>query len=65
MQFVNLRWQLKNAKTQIVSRNFCAFLNTYSSKTHLIKSLNSLDSSRPYKRMLENQKMGLYKTISI
>ena len=27
-------------------------------KTHPIKSLNSLDSPRPYERLLENQKPG-------
>ena len=33
-----------------------AFLNAYYPKTHIIQSLNSLDSSRPYGRLLENQK---------
>ena len=27
-------------------------------KTHLIKALNSIDSSRPYKRLLQIQKTG-------
>ena len=35
-----------------------AFLNIYLYKTQLIKALNSLDSSRPYKRLLENPKTG-------
>ena len=36
--------------------NFFAFLNSYYPKTHPIKALNSLDSSRPYGRLLKNQK---------
>ena len=43
-------------KKKIVSRKFCAFLNAYYPKTHLIISLNSVDSSRPYGRLLQNQK---------
>ena len=35
---------------------FSAFLNSYYPKTHPIKALNSLDSSRPYGRLLKNQK---------
>ena len=40
----------------IVSRKVFAFLNASYPKIHLIQSLNSLDSSRPYGRLLENQK---------
>ena len=38
-------------------QKFFAFLNASYPKTHLIQSLNSLDSSRPYGRLLENQKV--------
>ena len=34
------------------------FLNAHYSKTHLLKALNSLDSSRTYGRLSENQKTG-------
>ena len=43
-----------------VSRKCFAFLNVSYTKTHLIKSLNSLDSCRPYGRLLENQKRGVF-----
>ena len=43
---------------KIVSKKFCAFLNVYCPKTPQIKSLNSLDSSRPNGRLLESQKTG-------
>ena len=33
-----------------------AFFNIYLPKTQLIKALHSLDSSRPYERLLENLK---------
>ena len=36
--------------------NFFAFLNDSNPKTHLIQNLNSLYSSRPNERLLENQK---------
>ena len=39
-----------------VSRKVFAFLNASYPEIHLIQSLNSLDSSRPYGRLLENQK---------
>ena len=39
-------------------QKFCNFLNAYYPKTHSIKSLNSLDSSRRYGRLLENQNTG-------
>ena len=48
----------KNVKKNIILRNFFAFLNAYYPKTHLIKSHNSLNSSRSYGRLLENQKTG-------
>ena len=38
---------------EFVSRNF---FNAYYSKTHLIKALNSLESSKPYGRLKENKK---------
>ena len=42
----------------IVGRTFLAFLDAYYFLTDLIKALNSLDSSRPYRRLLENLKTG-------
>ena len=38
------------------SRKWFAFLNASYTKTSLIKSLISLDFSRPYRKLLENQK---------
>ena len=32
-------------------------------KTHLIKALNSLDSSRPYERLLKNPKTGDFREL--
>ena len=49
----------QKCKKKIVSRKVVASLNVYYPKTHLIKSCNSLDSSRPYGRLLENQKTRL------
>ena len=46
-----------------VSGKCFAFLNASYTKSHLIKSLNSLDSSRPYGRLLENQKAGDFKEL--
>ena len=43
---------------KVVSRNLFAFLNAYYPKTHLVKSLNSLDSSGTYGRLLEIQRIG-------
>ena len=37
-------------------QNFFAFLNAYYPETHKIKALKSLDTSRLYRRPLENQK---------
>ena len=45
-------------KQKELSGNFFAFSNASYPKTHLIQSLNSLESSRPYERLLENQKTG-------
>ena len=39
-----------------IRQKFLAFLNVYYPKTHLIKALYSLDSSRSYGRLLENLK---------
>ena len=50
-------------KKEIVSRNFFAFLNASYPKTLLMKSLNSLDSSRPYGRLLKNKKAGCSKEL--
>ena len=43
---------------QKCKKEFLAFLNVYYLKTHLIKALYSLDSSRSYGRLLENPKTG-------
>ena len=43
---------------KIASRNFLNFRMSITPKTHLIKALNSIDSSRPYKRLLQIQKTG-------
>ena len=48
---------------KFVSSKFFAFLNASYSKTHLIQSPKSHDSSRPYIRLLENQKTGGYKEL--
>ena len=37
---------------------FFSFLNAYELKTQLIKAFNSYDSSRPYRGLLENPKIG-------
>ena len=47
----------QKSKQKFSAKIFCIF-NAYSSKTHQIKSLNSLDTSRSYKKLLENQKTG-------
>ena len=39
-------------------QNLFAFLNVYYPETHKIKALKSLDTSRPYRRPLENKKTG-------
>ena len=39
-------------------QKFATFLNAYYLQKHLVESLNSLHSSRPYGRLLENQKRG-------
>ena len=43
--------------------NFLAFLNVYYPKTHLIKTLYSLDSSRPNGRLLQNLKTGGFREL--
>ena len=48
----------KCKKKKIGSRKFLAFLNAHYHQTHLIKSLKTFDSSRPYGKLLENQKTG-------
>ena len=48
----------QNCKKKKSLKKFFAFLNAYYLKTHLIKALNSLDSSRPYKQLLKIQKTG-------
>ena len=40
-----------------------AFLNVYYLKTHLIKALNSLDSSRPNGRLSQNPKTGSFREL--
>ena len=57
---LNPEWRLK-MKSTLVSRRCLASLNTSYTKTDLIKSINSLDSSRIYGRMLENQKAQCFK----
>ena len=37
---------------------FFVFLNAYYPNTHLIQFFNFVDSSKPYGRLLENQKTG-------
>ena len=45
-QLINPYWWLKTPKKNFPGK-FFAFLNAYYPKTHLIQSLNSLDSSKP------------------
>ena len=45
-------------RKKIFRQKFLAFLNFYYPKTHLVKALCSLDSSRSYGRLLENPKTG-------
>ena len=44
--------------TKKIWQKFLAFLNVCYPKTHLIRALYSLDSSRSYGRLLENSKTG-------
>ena len=44
-------------------QNFFAYLNAYYFKIHLIKALNSLDSSRPYGRLLKNPKTSSFREL--
>ena len=56
-QLVILEWQLKKWEKNF-RQKFLAFLNVCYHKTHLIKALYSLGSSRSYGRLLENPKTG-------
>ena len=44
-------------------QKFLAFLNVYYPKTHLIKALCSLDSSRQNGRLLQNPKPGAFREL--
>ena len=44
-------------------QKFLAFLNVYYLKTHLIKALYSLDSSRPNGRLSQNSKTGSFREL--
>ena len=47
----------KNAKKKnLLAEMFCILQDLLTQKTQLIKALHSLDSSRPYERLLENPK---------
>ena len=48
----------QRVKKKHIWEKFLAFLNVYYPKTHLIKALYSLDSSRPNGRLLQNPKTG-------
>ena len=50
-------------RKKIFSAEFFAFLNVYYPKTHLIKALNSLDSSRPNGRLSQNPKTGGFREL--
>ena len=50
-------------KQKNCQQKYFAFLNAYYPKTHLIKSRNSLDSSRSYGGLSENQKTGSSKEL--
>ena len=49
------KWKKKNKDD---GKSFFAFLIAYLPKTQLIKALNSLDSSRTYRTLLESPKPG-------
>ena len=46
-----------------IRQKFLAFLNVYYPKTHLIKALYSLDSSRPNGRLSQNPKTGGFREL--
>ena len=46
-----------------IRQKFLAFLNVYYPKTHLIKALYSLDSSRSYGRLSQNPKTGGFREL--
>ena len=48
----------KRKKKKFQNFFFASFLNAYYLKTDLFKSLNFLDSFRPYGRLLQNKKIG-------
>ena len=48
---------------EIARRNFFAYLNVYYPQTHLIKALESPDSSRPNGRLSQNQKTGGFREL--
>ena len=43
-------------KKNLLAEMFCILQDLLTQKTQLIKALHSLDSSRPYERLLENPK---------
>ena len=53
----------QNGKKKIFWQKFLAFLNVCHLKTHLIKALNSLDSSRPNGRLSQNLKTGSFREL--
>ena len=53
----------KKTKKKKFGRNFFAFLNPYCTKTHLIKALNSLDSSRRNGKSSQNLKTGGFRKL--
>ena len=48
-------------KNLLAEKKCFAFLNAYYPKTYQIKVLNSLDSCRPYRNLLENLQIGGFK----
>ena len=57
----------KKKKKKLPAEQFFTFLNASYPKTHLIQSLNSLDSPRPYhvaRRLLENRKTNDFQNSS-
>ena len=55
--------QQKNKKTKKNQQKLFTFLNAYYPKIHLIKALNSLDSSWPNGRLSENSKTGDFREL--
>ena len=48
---------------QFFWQEFLAYLNAYCPKTHLMKALYSLDSSRPNGRLSQNPKTGGFREL--